>query len=793
MKKRKGSLLIAVTLLSVILLIIMMTILNLNKKNAELTTVQSDREKAFQAANIGLQKAAEDIEIEIQNYINNNKNIETVTWADLYKLSKPKTEGKPTTNKDGNYKYSFRYDKGKITATGTYKKSKVTLTANYAMDYMGISSNGINYIKDKTSVANIKSIYSYKTQYPMQTWVNTDQSDGADVISPNPISMPSDGIMTYYNLLNNDDNDYSEAISNHYIIYNRPKYDNANLNYTSSERVITSNELSTDETDDTIVETEVTELLSKIDSTQKTSISNTSDILSTSSRNYIKELVKSVNIGSHGAIYASTKTHNFSLSETRNNLNVSLITGLFLKLYSKTVSKPSICSILTTNVDSNDINTNNIKPLGEGDNGIYVLDQFPNISESPFNYNYDESKYNGNINEKTNKNIYLCQGRNVIAIPINTTLIINGDLILAPNETKPEIEKFYGFNKDDANNGQPHKNSQTTSLTDKELNENYPVLVVTGNLVVNGSIRGTGTVFSMNSITINALPSKDDENDLIDPNRTDSKGNSYKSKYANYIGNKNIDNGAVIIHACNQLYITNKYSLDCLDNELLRNKITASWILTQNQSILNKISYDNITGLNNGLFIEGANQYNNIATPTAHLQISNELPLGVPEEHFTGIRGITQISQVNKFMLAGARTDLTVVDPCDHRTTAVDAPATWSTDRGSSEGSRTYTPPPNGYPSGSGNNNRDNAPTPSPKSTATYQQAGGATPKPTTSPTKYEDAMVNDHYVDPRYVAPTTTPTPKPSPTTSSKPPKFGAVDKVNIGGGPNHNTNLQK
>ena len=349
---------------------------------------------------------------------------------------------------------------------------------------------------------------------------------------------------------------------------------------------------------------------------------------------------------------------------------------------------------------------------------------------------------------------------------------------MAPNETKPEIEKFYGFNKDDANNGQPHKNSQTTSLTDKELNENYPVLVVTGNLVVNGSIRGTGTVFSMNSITINALPSKDDENDLIDPNRTDSKGNSYKSKYANYIGNKNIDNGAVIIHACNQLYITNKYSLDCLDNELLRNKITASWILTQNQSILNKISYDNITGLNNGLFIEGANQYNNIATPTAHLQISNELPLGVPEEHFTGIRGITQISQVNKFMLAGARPNLTKVEPCDHRTTAADAPAVMPIDRGSSRGDRNWEYN-NAPPSGSGNNYRDDAPT-TPKSTATYQQAGEATPKPTTSPTKYEDAMVNGTYTDPRFKAPTTSPTPKPSPSVT-KSNNTGTTDRILI------------
>ena len=793
MKKRKGSLLIAVTLLSVILLIIMMTILNLNRKNAELTQFQSDREKAFQAANIGLQKAVEDIEIQIEKYMN-DKQVETVTWEILYGLS---SNGKIAGNiaQDNNekelYKYSSKYSNGQITATGTYKKSKVTLTANYAMDYMGISSNGINYIKDKTSVANVKSIYSYNTQYPMKTWINTDQSDGP-LMNQNPISIPTDSILTYYNLLNNQDNRYSEAISNHYIIYNKPTYDN-NPEIDTENDNTSEGTKETEETEETLL-TQITESLGMIDNNGV--INNTSDIMSKSSRDYIQELIKSLSIQSNGYIYASNKQQKFKLRQTMKNLNLSLFTSLCLKLYNKLSADPSIHSILDKNIDSEDININkkNIKELTAGDNGIYVLDQkvldedhFTNISESPFNYDYENKQYMGSIStsEKTKKNIYLCQGRNVIAIPINTTFVINGDLILAPEETNSEIEKFYGFNKDDANNGQPHKNSQNTSLTDKELNENYPVLFVTGNLVVNGNIRGTGTVFSMNSITINALPSKDDENDLIDPNRKDSKGNSYKSKYANYIGNKNIDNGAVIVHACNQLYIANKYSLDCLDNDQLRNKITASWILTQDRSIIEKASKYS-TCFNNGRFSEGSSNYINQTTPTANLQISNALPLGVPKKSFSGISGITQISQVNKFMLAGARNDLTEVNPCDHRTTAADAPAVTPTRDSTSEGNRDWTPPPSGYPSGSGNGDRDEAPatTSSPKSTATNQQAGGDSQKSTTSPTKYEDAMVNGNYTDPRFKAPTPSPTPSPSPTqTSSIAPRGGAIERLNTGG----------
>ena len=212
MKKRKGSLLIAVTLLSVVLLIIMMTIFNLNKKNAELTTYQSDREKAFQVAYIGLEKATEDIETNIQKDLNEKK-IKTVTWEYLYNLkTNTQITGKPLENKDfyedGEYKYSFKYNKGQITSIGTYKKSKVTLTANYAMDYMGLSSNGINYIKAKTPVASLKSVYSYKTQYPMQTWINKDQSDDRsseeEIPSGVEIPLPNDRIMTYYDLLNND-------------------------------------------------------------------------------------------------------------------------------------------------------------------------------------------------------------------------------------------------------------------------------------------------------------------------------------------------------------------------------------------------------------------------------------------------------------------------------------------------------------------------------------------------------------------------------------------------------------
>ena len=157
-----------------------------------------------------------------------------------------------------------------------------------------------------------------------------------------------------------------------------------------------------------------------------------------------------------------------------------------------------------------------------------------------------------NSDNKNNKNIYLLNGRNIILIPVNSTVVIDGDLILAQNENMP---------KDDI--------------------ANYPVLLVTGNLVVNGSIKGIGTVFSMNSITINALPEP--------TNTVDIKNDIKYEKYKKYVENAE-RNGAVIVHACNQLYINNTSSL--LSDKSNAESMTSSWILTQDRNAITRVDSD---------------------------------------------------------------------------------------------------------------------------------------------------------------------------------------------------------
>ena len=124
MKKRKGSLIIATCLLSVVLLIILMTMFNINRKNAELITVQSDREKAYQVARIGLNKATEEIEKAIDDYY--KKNGTHITWNELYELKRDKkaVDFKDKANKIDNEGFcscEYSYENGKLIRHKTVK------------------------------------------------------------------------------------------------------------------------------------------------------------------------------------------------------------------------------------------------------------------------------------------------------------------------------------------------------------------------------------------------------------------------------------------------------------------------------------------------------------------------------------------------------------------------------------------------------------------------------------------------------------------------------------------------
>ena len=536
MKKRKGSLIIATCLLSVVLLIILMTMFNINRKNAELITVQSDREKAYQVARIGLNKATEEIEKAIDDYY--KKNGTHITWNELYELKRDKkaVDFKDKANKiddEGFCSCEYSYENGKIQSTGSYgtsskDKIKINLTANYIMDYMGIYSNGLYYIPkdigdDKNSRANIaglNAVYSQDTQCPMTPWINLLSCEN-DKLS---IPLPKNRYLTNFNLS-------STPISSYYLLYD-------NKFYISGDQYAEKN------------------LASKNESTLNKKYTG---IREEASRCFIMNMIKSLNVAEQYKYEGSVEggkniPHVFiagkNIDKSNKNVVNDLPVGWLKKLY------------VLVNINGNQIgNAIDTLPLLKEDNGngtgIYkfnnkYIKEKLNISESPLPELDETSSTYTDSDNKNNKNIYLLNGRNIILIPVNSTVVIDGDLILAQNENMP---------KDDI--------------------ANYPVLLVTGNLVVNGSIKGIGTVFSMNSITINALAEP--------TNTVDIKNDIKYEKYKKYVENAE-RNGAVIVHACNQLYINNTSSL--LSDKSNAESMTSSWILTQDRNAITRVDSD---------------------------------------------------------------------------------------------------------------------------------------------------------------------------------------------------------
>ena len=590
MKKRKGSLIIATCLLSVVLLIILMTMFNINRKNAELITVQSDREKAYQVAKIGLNKATEEIEKAIDDYY--KKNGTHITWKELYELKQAKTPVDFTDNankidNEGYVSCEYSYENGKIQSTGSYgtsskDKIKITLTANYIMDYMGIYSSGVYYIprdkkeeNDRANIVGLNAVYSQLTQSPMTPWINR-YGNVSDILS---IPMPKNGYLTYFNLSSN-------PISNYYLLYN-------------NEFCISS-----DKTYGKTTESK----------NEKIKNSQYRDITSESSRCFIMDMVKSLNVAEQYKydkgtdeeeiphVFIANKDIDKDNKEPVNKLPIGRLKKLYLKHNMDKYYYDSIFDAVQDNLKEVNIDGNQIGkaidtlPLAKDANGditaVYKFDnkhirEKLNISESPL----PEQNVTASIptesfsdsDSKNNKNIYLLKGRNIIIIPIYATVVIDGDLILVPNERMPEDDKA-----------------------------NYPVLFVTGNLVVNGSIKGIGTIFSMNSITINALP------DVNVGFKKDAKYEKYK-KY-----DENIEkNGAIIVHACNQVYISNTFSLSSDNSDA--NAITSSWVLTQDRNALSRVDSDSSVS-NNSV----ANMFRNSdrGCPLEFLENSTLRPVG---------------------------------------------------------------------------------------------------------------------------------------------------------------------
>ncbi|MCQ2736808.1 MAG: hypothetical protein MJ234_06370, partial [bacterium] len=124
-------------------------------------------------------------------------------------------------------------------------------------------------------------------------------------------------------------------------------------------------------------------------------------------------------------------------------------------------------------------------------------------------------------------------GKNIWLTSLCGTVICNGDLILSRE------------NPDDSNP------------------DSYPVLIVGGSLIVNGAIRGTGTVIAMNNIYVSAS----------------NGAHSFPPPHENFNEPFN-SSGALIVHAANRLIIKNAHSSyewgDCPDNSEFEKYLSGS-------------------------------------------------------------------------------------------------------------------------------------------------------------------------------------------------------------------------
>ena len=87
-------------------------------------------------------------------------------------------------------------------------------------------------------------------------------------------------------------------------------------------------------------------------------------------------------------------------------------------------------------------------------------------------------------------------------------------------------------------------------MNNLDMKRTYPVLFVTGNLIVNGSIKGIGTVISMKNIIINDFPYEKPDISQVCKFKSGLKD---KDEYKKYY--EDLEKGAIIIHANNNLVL----------------------------------------------------------------------------------------------------------------------------------------------------------------------------------------------------------------------------------------------
>ena len=555
MKKKKGSLLIAITLLSVILLIILMTIFNLNKKDAELIAIKGDKEKALQSSNIGLKMAAKDIEEHINKKLQKN---ESITWNDLYQL-KGNTSSREKIDGHDEYRYEYEYKNGQIKATGIYKTgrtfgekekkdsservySKTILTANYLMDYVGVQASSINaeIREEKGNYSNpcIKGVYSYDTQYPMKPWINMydntiskkdnenrtikDDCKNVDKILSEGYVTKEQNPLGLYSFTNDPASSDFEASGSGKNINSLDKLFNmcASLDLKSSP----NNKLLTDDCKDYkwmvfSIKKEVYEnwkLSRKFDSESDFIDWLVDALLPNVSGKKVVIFYRQLKVGVmiHDTLGGYLTDEDYS-KKVLDSLGVK---GEQIKPYLKA-----------------------IKTKETEKYGGYVLYRLKNGKIS---------------NEDSIKDVYRLRGRNVILIPINSTVVIDGDLILEPEEGYKSFYKtVYDLKKGESSDKDLSPQKVNSNFDGRE--SHYPVLLVTGNLVVNGSIKGVGTVMSMKNVIINNFPYSIDKYKF--------KSNSDYEDYMEYYNDP--EKGAIIVHANGRLAINS-----CEVNQLFSQK-----------------------------------------------------------------------------------------------------------------------------------------------------------------------------------------------------------------------------
>lgn len=463
-RNKKGSLILGVTMLGVVLLMFLLVELQINGFNSAQIGKSEERECALEAANAALSKAVADIEA---SYLSQKQT--RVTASSLMNINSGLQPWKTLSSKnqkDDIYQYSYKISDGLITAYGRQiRNGKVKtikkLTANYLIEYMGVSAKQIQYCPGTYKAAGISSVYSYATQYPINSWVGVSDGGegrcGIDIAGTCSSRGPESdkGLVKQYILTNTE---------NFYKTVQEPNSDSLYINEYEDASFINNKEK-------------------------------------------FFSLIKHLNLPEDKMYYAEDSLRFKDILE-----NCGTKTELSKKEISEAVDSilKEACGI----------------PLSKW-NDLYSVS---GMSQSRTTSDKECDIWRFNPSEHGNGMI---TGKNIWLTSLCGTVICNGDLILSRE------------NPDDSNP------------------DSYPVLIVGGSLIVNGAIRGTGTVIAMNNIYVSAS----------------NGAHSFPPPHENFNEPFN-SSGALIVHAANRLIIKNVHSSyewgDCPDNSEFEKYLSGS-------------------------------------------------------------------------------------------------------------------------------------------------------------------------------------------------------------------------